>query len=325
MHEARSLPTHTTISPLTCPLRTSSSIHTHQSTTHTTERFGRGAEETMSEGTPQPLGTIKSEKRVNPQISCREGNRVGWVTQQQYPLRLDQASSTEPTRSCINMTKASSGWPSRGHELPPPTGHGQGSDLPSDGISHSKGTLPDIGNLVMESLAAPPSVSSPFGRPCPGNSISFVTRSPTDSINPKFSDRPPLGTGGAYPLAPRRPPRPPRGARARTPGKATLPLTIPRRVFKSSAKDSTAARWKLRFRAARTDLSDARATPTTRALGGQRPLLRVGNRATGACVASSPDSDLEAFSHNPAHGSFAPLAFQPSAMTNCANQRFLSY
>ncbi|CAN7093126.1 unnamed protein product [Brassica rapa subsp. narinosa] len=54
-------------------------------------------------------------------------------------------------------------------------------------------------------------------------------------------------------------------------------------------------------------------------------LLRVDNRAAGACVASSPDSDLEAFSHNPAHGSFAPLAFQPSAMTNCANQRFLSY
>ncbi|KTE89979.1 hypothetical protein AT727_24830 [Desulfitobacterium hafniense] len=72
-------------------------------------------------------------------------------------------------------------------------------------------------------------------------------------------------------------------------------------------------------------MSAAAAAPTTRALGGQRPLLRVGNRATGACVASSPDSDLEAFSHNPAHGSFAPLAFQPSAMTNCANQRFLSY
>ncbi|CAN7055009.1 unnamed protein product, partial [Brassica oleracea var. botrytis] len=54
-------------------------------------------------------------------------------------------------------------------------------------------------------------------------------------------------------------------------------------------------------------------------------LLRVGNRAAGACVASSPDSDLEAFSHNPVHGSFAPLAFQPSVITNCANQRFLSY
>ncbi|KAK2998466.1 hypothetical protein RJ639_023240, partial [Escallonia herrerae] len=55
-------------------------------------------------------------------------------------------------------------------------------------------------------------------------------------------------------------------------------------------------------------------------LGIRGPLLLVGKRAAGACVASSPDSDLEAFSHNPAHGSFAPLAFQPSAMTNCANQ-----
>lgn len=60
-------------------------------------------------------------------------------------------------------------------------------------------------------------------------------------------------------------------------------------------------------------------------LGAARPLLLVGKRAAGLRVASSPDSDLEAFSHNPAHGSFAPLAFQPSAMTNCANQRFLSY
>ncbi|KAF8048192.1 hypothetical protein N665_2619s0001 [Sinapis alba] len=57
----------------------------------------------------------------------------------------------------------------------------------------------------------------------------------------------------------------------------------------------------------------------------QTLLLRVGNRAAGTCVASSPDSDLDAFSQNPVHGSFAPLAFQPSAMTNCANQRFLSY
>ena len=40
---------------------------------------------------------------------------------------------------------------------------------------------------------------------------------------------------------------------------------------------------------------------------------------------SGVDSDLEAFSHNPADGSFAPLAFQPSANTKCLNQRFLSY
>jgi hypothetical protein len=49
-------------------------------------------------------------------------------------------------------------------------------------------------------------------------------------------------------------------------------------------------------------------------LGAKRPLLLVGKRTAGACIASSPDSDLEAFSHNPTHGSFAPLAFQPSAM-----------
>ncbi|PKA61731.1 hypothetical protein AXF42_Ash008561 [Apostasia shenzhenica] len=38
----------------------------------------------------------------------------------------------------------------------------------------------------------------------------------------------------------------------------------------------------------------------------------------------SMDSDLETFSCNPAHSSFAPLAFQPSAMTNYVNQRFFS-
>jgi hypothetical protein len=42
-------------------------------------------------------------------------------------------------------------------------------------------------------------------------------------------------------------------------------------------------------------------------------------------AASSMDSDLEAFSHNPTHGSFASLVFQPNAMTNYVNQRFLSY
>ncbi|KAG8365710.1 hypothetical protein BUALT_Bualt17G0000200 [Buddleja alternifolia] len=98
--------------------------------------------------------------------------------------------------------------------------------------------------------------------------------------------------------------------------KATLPLTIPRRVFKSSAKDSARRSMGIVLQGGQRGSSAARAWPTTRALGGHRPLLRVGNRATGERVVSSPDSDLEAFSHNPAHGSFAPLAFQPSAMTN---------
>jgi hypothetical protein len=107
--------------------------------------------------------------------------------------------------------------------------------------------------------------------------------------------------------------------------KATLPLTIPRRVFKSSAKDSTRRSMEIVLPGGRRGSSAVPAWPATRASGGRGPLLRVGNRAAGERVASGPDSDLEAFSHNPAHGSFAPLAFQPSAMTNCANQRFLSY
>ncbi|CAN7077078.1 unnamed protein product, partial [Brassica oleracea var. botrytis] len=57
-------------------------------------------------------------------------------------------------------------------------------------------------------------------------------------------------------------------------------------------------------------------------------LLRVGNRAAGACVPSSPDSDLEAFSHNPVHGraniegsksNVARNAWLPQASYPCGN------
>ncbi|KAK7383753.1 hypothetical protein VNO78_29435 [Psophocarpus tetragonolobus] len=86
-----------------------------------------------------------------------------------------------------------------------------------------------------------------------------------------------------------------------------------------------AARWELLFKASHRANPPCEGRQRHVPLGGRGPLLLVGKRTTGARVASSPDSDLEAFSHNPMHGSFAPLAFQPSAMTNCANQRFLSY
>ncbi|KAG5614199.1 hypothetical protein H5410_014023 [Solanum commersonii] len=68
------------------------------------------------------------------------------------------------------------------------------------------------------------------------------------------------------------------------------------------------AQCKLYFRSLRRFCRDDLAN--TCALGGHRPLL--------------PDSDLKALSHNPANGSFAPLAFQPNAMINCVNQWFLS-
>ncbi|KAK8616803.1 hypothetical protein V6N13_116773 [Hibiscus sabdariffa] len=107
-----------------------------------------------------------------------------------------------------------------------------------------------------------------------------------------------------------------------------MPLTIPRRVLKSSAKDSTRCSVEITLQGGTRDLSDVCAAPTTRALGGHRPLLRVGNRATGACVAFSPDSDLEAFSHNPAHGradiegsksNVAMNAWLPQASYPCGN------
>ena len=81
-----------------------------------------------------------------------------------------------------------------------------------------------------------------------------------------------------------------------------------------------AAPWKLYFKAAPRGSSAARASPTTRAFGGRE--APTAGRQTGDGRMRrffSLDSDLEAFSHNPAHGSFAPLAFQPSAMTNCVN------
>src|ERR1044071_486966 len=99
--------------------------------------------------------------------------------------------------------------------------------------------------------------------------------------------------------------------------KATLPLTMPRRVFKSSAKDSAHRPLGRELRGSRP-----RHIGRTGLANGTGPW--GGERRAQASHASL-DSDLEAFSHNPAHGSFAPLAFQPSAMTNCVNQRFLSY
>uniref|UniRef100_A0ACD5TPP1 Uncharacterized protein n=1 Tax=Avena sativa TaxID=4498 RepID=A0ACD5TPP1_AVESA len=58
--------------------------------------------------------------------------------------------------------------------------------------------------------------------------------------------------------------------------------------------------------------------------GASAPNVGRGGRRAQALLASL-DSDLEAFSHNPAHGSFVPLAFQASPVTNYVNQWFLSY
>ncbi len=54
--------------------------------------------------------------------------------------------------------------------------------------------------------------------------------------------------------------------------------------------------------------------------------IRIRLRCAGrASSRSGMDSDLEAFSHNPADGSVAALPGQTAAKTNYLNQRFLSY
>lgn len=109
--------------------------------------------------------------------------------------------------------------------------------------------------------------------------------------------------------------------------KATLPLTIPRPIFKSSAKDSSPRSCEIAMQSAHEGNSAIAGELSTHASGGARG-APTSSRVTSGEVesaASSMDSDLEAFSHNPTHGSFASLAFQPNAMTNYVNQRFLSY
>ena len=59
--------------------------------------------------------------------------------------------------------------------------------------------------------------------------------------------------------------------------------------------------------------------------GGVPISFPVGARAVEKHCLFSMDSDLEAFSRNPAHGSIAVLAFQLAAFTNYANRVFLSY
>ncbi|XLR31559.1 hypothetical protein S83_059459 [Arachis hypogaea] len=120
----------------------------------------------------------------------------------------------------------------------------------------------------------------------------------------------------------------PRGSVAVVARKATLPLTIPRRVFKSSAKDSTRRAFGIALHGVPQGSSALGVSPTAHASGGPGPLLLVGKRAAGARVASSPDSDLEAFSHNPTHGradiegsksNVAMNAWLPQASYPCGN------
>ena len=120
----------------------------------------------------------------------------------------------------------------------------------------------------------------------------------------------------------------------------TLPLTIPRSLHRSSAKDpAPPRRLKLpsgppRVRGAMIGAPALR-RPVERSHGARLPPRPSrGGRAypcsaqwRGRRVPSLPgaDSGLEAFSRNPADGSVPPAAFRPGGPANCPNRLFLSY
>ena len=107
--------------------------------------------------------------------------------------------------------------------------------------------------------------------------------------------------------------------------KVTLPRTTPRsnlsRLQKIYPPDNST------LQSARKQ--DRLFRPTCRCtqiwLRGRGPIFVRLNTGEVNIVTSSMDSDLEAFSHNPADGSLAPLSFRAGAITNYPNQRFLSY
>jgi hypothetical protein len=57
----------------------------------------------------------------------------------------------------------------------------------------------------------------------------------------------------------------------------------------------------------------------------QKLYCNTANTCGTHIIVSSTDSGLEAFSHNPADDSFAPLPDRTGANTKYLNERFLSY
>jgi hypothetical protein len=104
--------------------------------------------------------------------------------------------------------------------------------------------------------------------------------------------------------------------------KATLPLTQPGRTSKSSAKDSSLLIAKFQARARRPPFLVTDRCTTAEVRGRSLFVHCYDSRISSL---SGMDSDLEAFSRNPADGSFAALPCRTAAKTNYLKPRFLSY
>ena len=106
--------------------------------------------------------------------------------------------------------------------------------------------------------------------------------------------------------------------------KATLLLTGPGRSVKLCAKDLSPCIVKLQSASLHPGLLPRRRCRPTKVQG-----LEAYSYLSMMCEGESPhpgmDSDLEAFSHYPADGSFAALPGRTAAKTNYLNQQFLTY
>ena len=106
--------------------------------------------------------------------------------------------------------------------------------------------------------------------------------------------------------------------------KATLQLTVPRPDSSRLQRIHPRTYHDCNSRTNRLDISVKPAKPTQ--FGSRAKLYsNTANTCGTNIVVSSTDSDLEAFSHNPADGSVAAMPCQTAAKTNYLNQRFLSY
>ena len=106
--------------------------------------------------------------------------------------------------------------------------------------------------------------------------------------------------------------------------KATLLLTVPRPDSSRLQRIHPRTYHDCNSRTNRPDISVRPIKPTS--FGSRAKLYSNTSNTHGTnIVVSSMDSDLEAFSHNPADGSFAALPGQTAAKTNYLNPRFLSY
>lgn len=108
--------------------------------------------------------------------------------------------------------------------------------------------------------------------------------------------------------------------------KDTPPLTTPSHTSKSSAMDISSHIFGVVIHGEVHRCFHLRPDPPSNMTRGQKAYLYSRNKREGRI---SPlfgtDSDLEAFSHYPADGSFAALPGRAAAKTNYLNQRFLSY